>query len=63
MTQSQQLMKYVKALVADETSAVDFETGLCRYCDRVVEAFDTDEIQGHGPSCPWKRVRQLVGAA
>jgi hypothetical protein len=56
-------MKYVKALVADETSAVDFETGLCRYCDRVVEAFDTDEIQGHGPSCPWKRVRQLVGAA
>lgn len=60
MTRNQQLVKSVKALVADDINAVDFESGLCRFCYRMVEGFDPATIQGHRPSCPWIRVRELV---
>ena len=63
MKTQQQLIKFVKALVAHESNAVDVESGLCRFCDRVVEAYEQDDIQGHKPTCPWRRVRELLGAA
>lgn len=60
MALDQQLLKSVRALVADDERAVDFESGLCRFCDAVVEDYDEDAIEGHKPSCPWARVRTLV---
>lgn len=59
MTLDQQLLKSVRALVSDEERATDFESGLCRFCDAVVEGYD-DEIEGHRPNCPWARVRTLL---
>jgi hypothetical protein len=63
MTRHQELVKNAKALVADNINAVDVESGLCRFCDRIVEAFDPEEIQGHRPSCPWQKVKELVAHA
>ena len=60
MALDQQLLKSVRALVADDDRAVDFESGLCRFCDAVVESNDEEAIEGHTPSCPWSRVRSLV---
>ncbi len=63
MTRNQELMKYVKQLVADNSTAVDAESGLCRYCEQTVEGFDPQELQEHLPNCPWMKVREMVGAA
>jgi len=61
MALNQQLLKSVRALVAEDERAVDFESGLCRFCDAVIESYDEEVIEGHKPSCPWARVRTLVG--
>jgi hypothetical protein len=60
MVSDQQLLKLVRALVAEDERAVDFESGLCRFCDAIVESHEEDAIEGHKPSCPWARVRTLV---
>jgi hypothetical protein len=60
MSLNQELVKSVKQLVADDMNAVDFESGLCRFCNRVVEAYDEDDIQGHRSNCSWLKVRKLV---
>ena len=63
MTLDQQLLESVRALVSDDELAVDYESGLCRFCDAVVESFDEESIEGHRNDCPWARVRTLVSAA
>lgn len=60
MALDQQLLKSVRALVAEDERAVDFESGLCRFCDAIVEAYDDNSIEGHRPNCPWARVRTLL---
>ena len=60
MALDQQLLKSVRALVSDDERAVDFESGLCRFCDAVVESYEEDVIEGHKANCPWARVRTLV---
>lgn len=60
MTLNQQLIASVKRLVADDQSAVDTESGLCHFCDRVIEAYDETAIEGHRSNCAWQKVRDLV---
>jgi hypothetical protein len=60
MALDQQLLKSVRALVAEEELSVDYESGLCRFCDAVVEAYDDRAIEGHKRNCPWARVRTLL---
>lgn len=63
MALDQQLLKSVRALVSSEELAVDYESGLCRFCDAVIEGYDEDTIEGHKISCPWAKVRTLVKKA
>jgi len=60
MTSDRQLLRLVRVLVAEDERAVDFESGLCRFCEGIVEGYDEDALEGHKPNCPWARVRTLV---
>ena len=60
MPVDQQLLKSVRALVAEDDRALDYESGLCRFCDAIIEAADGGSIEGHKPTCPWARVRTLL---
>jgi len=59
----QEVMEMVVKLVSDDTRAVDFEMGLCRFCNARVETWDPHDLEKHRPDCPWDGVRKKLGLA
>lgn len=53
----------VVQLVADDRRAVDFEMGLCRFCNARIESWDPRDLEKHRPDCPWDGVRKRLGLA
>lgn len=59
----QEVLDMVVRLVSDDTRAVDFEMGLCRFCNARVEAAEPEDLERHRPDCPWEGVRKRLGLA
>jgi len=57
------VMDLVMELVADDGKAVDFEMGLCRFCNARIESSDPMDLEKHRPDCPWNGVRKVLGLA
>lgn len=56
-----EVMDMVVRLVSDDRLAVDFEMGLCRFCNARVESCDPRDLEKHRPDCPWDGVRRRLG--
>jgi hypothetical protein len=59
----EKVMDMVMELVSDDRRAVDFEMGLCRFCNARIESSDPHDLEQHRPDCPWYGVRKVLGLA
>ncbi len=63
IAERQEVMDMVVRLVSDDHLAVDFEMGLCRFCNARIESWDPRDLEPHRPDCPWDGVRKKLGMA
>ncbi len=57
----EKVMNMVIELVSDDRRAVDFEMGLCRFCNARIESGNPTDLESHRPDCPWDGVRRVLG--
>lgn len=63
LAEQEKVLNMVAKLVSDDHLAVDFEMGLCRFCNARIEAWEPQYVEHHKPDCPWEGVRKKLGMA